>query len=288
MQLRFSKASEHKTNHGQIDHGFAGLGLPLVVATQSARTAEPTKGTLHDPTPRQYLEGVKLGALHNFDRATPQGARALQQRSGVAAVGPDMFDASASLLAEEGRQQLSGSVPVLNVGRQDHHPEQQTQGIDQDVSFAPVDFLARIVTPLVAGFGALDALAVDDSGAGVRLAPFDQAEMFSQMGVNLLPQAIALPDAEVVIDRAPRSEVLGQVAPLATGFDQVENGVEQLSQRMLAASALFAGFGEAEVDELPFVVSKIRCVSHRECVTRCSTMYKSSLKKSFPHFQTGS
>jgi hypothetical protein len=39
---------------------------------------------------------------------------------------------------------------------------------------------------------------------------------------------------------------------------------------------------------LPFVVSKIRCISHRKRVTNCGTTYKLSLKKSFRHFQTGS
>jgi hypothetical protein len=39
---------------------------------------------------------------------------------------------------------------------------------------------------------------------------------------------------------------------------------------------------------LPFVVSKIRCVSHRNCVTNCGTTYKLSLQKSYCRFQTGS
>lgn len=37
------------------------------------------------------------------------------------------------------------------------------------MAFAPVDPLARIVAALVAAFGALDALAVDDPGGGVSL-----------------------------------------------------------------------------------------------------------------------
>ena len=145
--------------------------------------------------------------LDDFERAAPQLARCLPQRSGVATIGPDMFDASASLPAEEGSQQLLGPIPVLNVRRQDHHQEYQTGRVDQNVAFASVDVLARIVTPLVAGLGAFDALAVDDRSAGLGLSSFDQAEMFAQMGVNLVPQAIALPESEVVIDRAPRSEV---------------------------------------------------------------------------------
>ena len=277
MHLRFAETSKHEANHGEVDHRLASGGLAFVVATESAITAQPAEGPLYNPASRQYLEGMKVGALHDFDRAAPQLARALHQRSGLASIGPDMLDAAASLLAEEGRQQLLGSIPVLNVRRQDHHPESQTDRVDQEVAFASIDFLARIVTPLVAGLGTLDALAVDDRRAGLRLSSFDPAEMFSQMGVNLAPQAIALPESEVVIDRAPRSEVFGQVPPLAAGLDQVENPVEQCPEWMFAASALLAGLGETIVDELPFGVGKIRCVSHRKRIADCSTRYKLSL-----------
>jgi len=278
MHLRLAEASKHEANHGEVNHRLASGGLPFVVATESAIASQPTEGPLHDPASWQYLEGVKFGALHDFDRAAPQLARLGQQRSSVAPIGPDMFDAAASLLAEEGGQQLLGPIPVLNVRRQDHYQENKTDGVDQDVTFTSVDLLARIVTPLVAGLGTLDALAVDDPRAGLTLSSFNQAQMFSQMGVNLVPQAIALPESEVVIDRAPRSEVFGQISPLAAGPDQIENGVEQLPERMLAPSALLAWLGETIIDELPFGVGKIRCVSHRKRIADCSTRYKLTLK----------
>src|SRR5512140_3790444 len=110
--------------------------------------------------------------------------------------------------------------------------------------------------------------------------------MFSQMGVNLVPQAIALPESEVVIDSAPRSEVLGQIPPLAASPDQIEDCVEQLPERMLAASALLAGLGETIIDELPFGVGKIRCVSHRKRIAGYSTMYKLTLTQPLAHSPT--
>ena len=277
MHLRFAETSKHEANHGEVNHRLASSGLPFVVATESAITAQPTEGPLHDPASWQYLVGVKFGALHDFDCAAPQFARALQQCSGVASIGPDMFDASASLLTEEGRQQLLGPIPVLNVRWQDHHQQNQTDRVDQEVAFAPVDFLARIVTPLVAGLGTLDALAVDNRSAGLRLSATDQAQMFSQMGMNLVPQAVVLPAAKVVIDGAPRSKVFGQIPPLATGPDQIEDRVDQLSERMLAAATLLAGLGETIVEALPFGVGKIRCISHRKRIADRSTRYKLTL-----------
>ena len=44
-------------------------------------------------------------------------------------------------------------------------------GVDQRVTLAPVDLLARIVTARAAGLGGLDALAVDDRGRGAGVAP---------------------------------------------------------------------------------------------------------------------
>ena len=44
-------------------------------------------------------------------------------------------------------------------------------GVDQSVTLAPVDLLARILTARAAGLGGLDALAVDDRGRGAGVAP---------------------------------------------------------------------------------------------------------------------
>ena len=143
---------------------------------------------------------------------------------------------------------------------------------------ASVDFFPGIVAPLVAGLGALDALTVDDRRTGVALASFHLARMLPQVRVNVDPQAVALPEPKVVVDGSPSGKVRRQVAPLATGLEDVEDSVEQLPKRMFARSALLVGLGETEIDESPFSVGKVRCVSHRQCVTGCGTMYKLSLK----------
>src|SRR5271168_1581129 len=106
MHLKLSEASQHETDHRQIDDGFAGLGLAFVVPAESAGTAEPAESALDYPAPWQHLEGVQLGALDDFDGATPQLACPLQERAGIASVGPDVFDLSARPLSKESVQQL--------------------------------------------------------------------------------------------------------------------------------------------------------------------------------------
>jgi hypothetical protein len=66
---------EHKANHSQIDHGFAGLGLSFVVAIESAVASEPTEGAFDHPTAGQHFEGMKVGALDDLDGAAPPSPR---------------------------------------------------------------------------------------------------------------------------------------------------------------------------------------------------------------------
>src|ERR1017187_6590239 len=253
---------EHQANHSQIDHGFAGFGLSFVVAIESAVASEPTEGAFHHPAARQHLEGVKVGALDDLDGAAPQSPGPFQQCSRVAAVGPDMFDAPASLPAEEGGQPLFGPIPILNIGGKHHDYEEQADRIDQDMPLASVDFFAGVVTPLVARLGALDTLAVDDGRAGLPFAPFHLACLFPQAGVNGDPQTVALPGSEVMINRAPRGKALGQIAPLAGGLAEVEDPVEQFPIAVLSGPPGLARLGKTIVDEVPFGVRQIRSVSH--------------------------
>ena len=126
----------------------------------------------------------------------------------------------------------------------------------------PVDFLAGIVAPLVAALGALDALAVEAARRGLAAAAGHQTHVLPQMLMHLGPQPRVLPAPEVVIDRRPRRKMLGQVAPLAPGLDEVEDRVEQLAVGVLAWPARPAGLGEAVVDELPLGVGQITGVAH--------------------------
>jgi hypothetical protein len=284
MDLVPAKTSKHESNHSEIDHGFAGLGLPFVVPSESAGATQPSKGTFHDPTARHNLEGVKLGPFHNFDGAAPELARLFQQHPSIPSVGPDMFDATPRDLAEEGAQQLLSSFAVLDVCRQDHDQQNKTHGIDQNMAFATIDFLARIVASLVADFAAFDSLAVDDGRTGLSLAPFDQTEVFAQMGVNPIPQSVGFPESEVVVDRTPRREILRQVAPLTSSFDKVEDGVEQLSKRVPAPSASFGRLGKAVIDEWPFGIGEVRCISHPKRITACGARYKLTLTNSLSYF----
>src|SRR5438552_3683911 len=93
-----------------------------------------------------------------------------------------------------------------------------------------------------------------------------------------------------MIGGAPRSEVLGQIAPLTASLDDIEDPVEQLAERVLAWPSRLAGLGETIVDELPFAVRQIRCVSHPQSAGASGqkSTAKYAVLLGFLSFQTGS
>src|ERR1035441_5826369 len=263
-QSQPSETCEHETNHGQIDHGLAGLGLSFVVAVEPAVAPEPTEGSFHYPASRQHLERMEFVALHDFQGAAPQVHGPLDQRARVAAIGPDMSDAAAHRLAltEEAGQQLSSAIAVLEIGGQHRHQQQQANRVHQDVTLASVDLLARVVASLVARLRASDALAVDDPRTGLAISSSRHAHLFAQMSVNSHPKPIALPQSEIVIDRSPPGKVLRQIAPLAAGLCEIEDRIDQLPKGMLARPSRLGGLGKAVIDQLPFGISKVGSITH--------------------------
>ena len=61
-------------------------------------------------------------------------------------------------------------LAALQQAQGDFEDEAAALGIDQGMTLAAVDLFAGVIAARSAGFGGLDALAVDDCGAG----PFDK------------------------------------------------------------------------------------------------------------------
>jgi len=282
-----AQPGKHEADHRQIDHRFTSMSLAFVVAIEPAVAAEPPEGALHDPASRKDFELVEVGTFYNLNGATPQFPGVVQQTPGITAVSPNVFDPSARRFREERCEQLLGSVAILNVGRQHHDPQDQSDCVDHNMPLATVDLLACIEAPLVAALGALNTLTVDDTRAGIAVSSFDQADLFAQVRVNRRPQPVPLPETEVVINSAPPGEMNRQVAPLASRLDQIEDRVKQFADFMLAGTANLTGFWEAVADEIPFGIGKVRGVAHPYFVKCCSATYNLFLEKSSP-YQTGS
>src|SRR6266567_6186118 len=55
--------AEQELNGGEVDEGFAGFGIDLVVLGQSPTGGEPGEGALHHPPARVHLEALLAGQL---------------------------------------------------------------------------------------------------------------------------------------------------------------------------------------------------------------------------------
>src|ERR1700693_3554624 len=119
-------------NHGNVDHGLAGVGEAFVVLAESSVASQPTKGTLHDPAPRQdYKPFDAYRPQHRLQQPSALTLDPGDQLAGIAAVGRDELQPRQQA-GHLGQDQL-GAVTILNVGGVNHDGQKQSQGVHQDV-----------------------------------------------------------------------------------------------------------------------------------------------------------
>src|SRR3712207_2743617 len=90
--------------------------------------------------------------------------------------------------------------------------------------------LATVVTSLFTSYtGALDRLAVDDTGTGLRISAHTHAHPLAQGSVHPFPGAVDAPSSEVVVNGLPGREVVWQQTPSTPAANDVEDGAKDLS-----------------------------------------------------------
>src|SRR5262245_5058002 len=77
-------------------------------------------------------------------------------------------------------KQQSSPSRVRNRGGSDNDGQQQAQGIDQQMSFAPVDLFALVIAPNTGDLSGFDALAVQTAGGRVLVTPRLSSNLGSQ------------------------------------------------------------------------------------------------------------
>ena len=108
-----------------------------------------------------------IGAPDDFQDHPKRGGDPGDEFAGVAAVGPGEFHAGKR--APQVPQQRFGAVAVLGAGGGDHDRQQQPGGVNGDVAFAAVYFLALV--PAAAGLGMLSAARIDCESMTAAVGP---------------------------------------------------------------------------------------------------------------------
>ena len=234
---------------------------------------KPAEGALDDPTLGQHFEtALVLETGDNFQAQAAslamRGDPGSESSTQIALIGPDATQPTEPL---EGLGEESASAGLFrNIGRGHTNPEQQAQGVHQNVALAPFDLLARIVTPRSAVIGGTYRLAIEDGGGGLRTLAHLAADNPAQHLVNEFPQPLSAPSAEAAIDGLPRAKFSGQEPPSAARPDEIEQTVEDEAPVGRRTTPSF-GSGKHRFEEFPLSVAQIGRIqttfSHPDRVT---------------------
>jgi hypothetical protein len=148
---------QHQAGHRQVNECLRCGGEFLVVFRETSLASQPRKGPLDDPATRQHLK-ARRGRWWLRVSATPHPARRpLDHRDGpaerrfdpvfatspITRIDPQMGQTrQAAILSVEYQ---AGAIAVGDVGGMHDSAEDQALGVDQEVAFAPTQFLRPII-----------------------------------------------------------------------------------------------------------------------------------------------
>src|SRR5438093_1174477 len=131
-----------------------------------------------------------------------------------------------------------------------------------DMPLAAVHTLGVVPAPLLAAGGRVHRLAVHAGGGARRVGLRRGADLAAQGVVDGVEGAVVAPLVEVAPHGRFGGEVLGQVAPLAAGPQDVEDGIDDVAQVGLARPSARVD-GDEGLDQGPLRVGDVARVGLR-------------------------
>jgi hypothetical protein len=162
-------------------------------------------------------------------------------------------------------QQELDTVAVLDSCAVDPRFEHQPLRIHKQMALSALDLLGPVVATLSSSYpGSLDRLAIHYARAGLGVPLQADPHTLAQSGVHPLPGSIQAPETEVVVDGLPGREVVRQQSPGTAAPDDVEDGVEDLAQRIDPRAPIGFGCGKMGLQAAPFGIGEVGlvCFSH--------------------------
>src|SRR3954451_18200163 len=120
-----------------------------------------------------------------------------------------------------------------------------------------VHVLMIVAAPLLAAGGRVDRLAVDARGGAGVIRLLRGADLLAERVVDRVQDAVAPPAVEVAPDGALGGEVAGEVTPLATGAEDVEDGVEDVAHVSLTGPPAGLDGRDVRLDQGPLRVGEV-------------------------------
>ena len=149
----------------------------------------------------------------------------------------------------------------MNAG-QEHQPKR----VHEQVTLSALQAFASIKAPLRTTHArSLHALAVNDGGAGLKIALDRGSHALTQFVVQSVKGAGGLPAPELTVNGLPGWKVHRQEPPGAAGTQQIEDGFDDASAQPLQRSAEMGGRGQQRNEQLPLGVGQIGGIRARWC-----------------------
>lgn len=127
-------------------------------------------------------------------------------------------------------QHVLQAILIAHIGGRDLYLSKQTQGIHQQMAFAPFDLFARVVTGCLAMGCRLDRLAIHAPGLRGRRTTLLAAFPPSEPVENGSPDSVACPAIKAAIHGFPRTKRGRQERPRTTRFSQIQHPIYHLAR----------------------------------------------------------
>jgi hypothetical protein len=157
-------------------------------------------------------------------------------------------------------QHLARARPITHARRGHDDHEQRPERADPQVPLTPSDQLPAVKPPRARLIDHLHALPVEDRCARLRVAPFSAAELAAQAVMHLLPGAIVAPGLQVVVDKGVWREIVGQQESAAARAQEIENGIDDLTARILGGAIIRSQGRDERLQEAPFGIAEIGAI----------------------------
>src|ERR1700694_5477490 len=234
----------------------------FVVSRQASIATQPAEGPFDNPTVRQDLEAFRAYQA-SYDVELPAEVLAdMLADAFISRISPEQLQATVTIVnamfdqLEQFLQDQFAAAAVLETGTVHDDDQQQSQGVDHDMTLAASRLLVDIDSALFAACGGLDALAINNRCTRLALAPLLRTHLDHQRRIQPVPHTAARPAPEVTIDRLPGRQPFRQHAPLTTGACHIQDRVHDLPSGPLAGSAAPVARKEFR-NQQPFAILQI-------------------------------
>ena len=125
------------------------------------------------------------------------------------------------------------------------------------MALAPVDLLGAVESVVTTAIGGCDALRVNNRCAGLAVATFQNPEVTAQGVIDPFPRPISAPAPTVVIDDAPRRQIIGDKPPRTASAQDIQDRIDDLPFGIGFRPAARFGSRNQWFENLPFSIIEI-------------------------------